>query len=168
MRRKIAGTGLICLALATAAVAQQGTGDTEFQAQGTLSLATSGQASSTGGASVLLGRFFTDFQEAGGMLTTTIYGQNKLSGSAGVFYRYNFSTGQIVPYVGAAGSESFNSDKAAGSSTGLLLNFEGGFRYFVDRRTAFSVEAMEGYSTKNKEFGKQLTVLFGFSRLWGK
>ncbi len=172
MRSKVVGIALLGLTLgltqAIAALAQQGSGDTELQAQGTLSLATSSQKNSSGGVDVVFGRFLTDAQEVGPMLMTTISGQNKLSGSAGAFYRYNFSTGQVVPYVGLAASGSFSSDKTTGSTTGLMLNFEGGFRYFVDRRTAFSVEASEPYSTKDKAFGKQLNVLFGFSRLWGK
>jgi hypothetical protein len=149
-------------------MAQQGAGDTELQLQGSLSLATSGAKDSAGGANALVGRFFTDRQEAGVSLAASIFQGNKLVGLAGVFYRYNFSSGQIVPYVGASAADSFGSTGNVGSSTGLLLTFEGGFRYFIDRRTAFSVEASEGYSTKDKEFGKQLTVLFGFSHLWGK
>jgi hypothetical protein len=165
MRNQIALT-LVCLAaLAAPALSQQAARDTELQVQGTLTIATSGNQDSSGGVNLNVGRFFTDSQEIGVLASGTFQSDGKFTGSGGPFYRYNFSTGTVVPYLGGAPTASFGS---SGNGKGARLALEAGIRYFVDRKTAFSVEASTSYSFDDKEFSKQLVFLFGFSHLWGK
>ena len=165
--KKYFGLALVALVgLAAPTQAQQGRGDTELQLQGSLNVG--GDAGESGSVSALLGRFFTDYQEFGlnvsGSYSTDGGGFN---GSGGPFYRYNFSTGKVVPYLGLAVGSSFG-HAFSGISTTTLFTGEGGVRYFVDRHTAFTVTATKVYLVKSKEFDKSVAISFGFSHLWGK
>jgi hypothetical protein len=152
------------LGLAGPVLGQQNTGDTELQLQGSLSVSGSGDQDTSGTVTVVLGHFFTDLQEVGAGVTGTFI-TGKFVGSVAPFYRYNFSTGKIVPYLGVNAGTTFG--KIAGG-TSTLASVEGGVRFFVDRKTAFTVETSKTYFFKAKEFDKGLTIQFGFSHLWGK
>jgi hypothetical protein len=166
MKRTWIGLGLAGLiAMAVPGSAQQTTGDTELQLQGSLSLATSSTKDDTGTVDLRYGRFLTDFQQIGLEAVVVVMGSHKLVGYGGPFYRYNFSTGKVVPYVGGSAAAAF------GNSTfgkGARFEAEGGVRYFLDRRTAFTVSATTGYSSDSHAWDKRLQVLFGFSHLWGR
>jgi hypothetical protein len=160
------GVGLAAmLAVSQPGQAQQGRGDNEVQAQGTVWLATSSSQDSSGSVDVKLGRFFTDRQQAGLEVLGFIAGKHSVFGYGGPFYRYNFSTGKAVPYVGVSAAALFGS---SGNGKGARVAGEVGVRYFLDRRTAFTVAASTGYSFDESSFDKRLSVLFGFSHLWGK
>lgn len=165
--KKYFGLALVALiGLAAPTLAQQGRGDTELQLQG--SLFVGGDQGESGGVSALLGRFFTDYQEVG-LNVSGSYTSNGggFAGTGGPYYRYNFSTGKVVPYLGIAVESSFG--HAFGDiGTTTLLSGEGGVRYFVDRHTAFTVSANKSYLVKSKEFDKSVSIQFGFSHLWGK
>ena len=152
---------LVCaLAIPVPGLAQQASGDTELQIQGSLNL---GGKEESGSVYLSYGRFFSDRQEAGLSVTGyTISGD--LAGFGGPFYRYNFSNEDVVPYVGAAAGSSFG-DFAGGD---LLLTFEGGIRFFLSRNSAFSVAAVTNYSVEESEVLDGLNLVFGFSYLWGK
>jgi hypothetical protein len=156
------------LGLAAPVLGQQGTGDTELQLQGSLSVGGGSGSQDMGTVAVVLGRFFTDRQEIGVDISASFSPNGKFGGSGGPSYRYNFLTGKVVPYVGASAGTTFGNFSGFGSSTSTLLSAEGGARFFVDRKTAFTVEAKKIYFFKTKEFDKGLTVQFGFSHLWGK
>jgi len=151
--------------LASPVLGQQGTGDTELQLQGNLFLGGSGQEDS-GSVAVQVGRFFTEYQEIGLGVIGTIQGDSKFAGSGGPYYRYNFSAGKTVPYLGASAGTTFSNFRGAGTST--VATAEGGVRFFLDRKTAFTVGATKTYFFKQKEFDKGLNIQFGFSHLWGK
>ena len=155
------------LAVSQPGWAQQVRGDNEIQVQGSLSLSTQGAQQSSGSAVAKYGRFLTDYQQVGLDLTASITGYNKISGSGGPFYRYNFSNGKLVPYLGASIAGSFG-NSGAGFGKGGELDVEGGFRYFLDRRTAFTASAQARYSFDNSGFYKTIDLLFGFSHLWGR
>lgn len=167
MKTRIAMIALGLCAAATASFAQQVAGDREIQVQGSLSLKTSGEGSNSGNVTVTRGQFLTDLQEVGVSINPGLSGSKDYNATLGAFYRYNFSTSQIVPYVGA--SVGFTYIHAAGRNfTSGTLTPEVGVRYFVDRRTAFNVSAANNYSTKEKEFDKHITIQFGFSHFWSK
>lgn len=155
-------TALFLVLLAAPAIAQQQAGDSEFQLQGSLTLVTSGDAESSGGANLIYGRFFTERQEAGLQLSGRFEEDGDLGGLVGPFYRYNFSTGNVVPYAGTAAGATFGD---AGDSVALAL--EGGVRMFLNRNTAFSVGANTVYSVDEQEFRDAIDIVFGFSYLWG-
>lgn len=165
--KKYFGLALFALAgLAAPALAQQGRGDTELQLQG--SLFVGGDQGESGGVSALMGRFFTDYQEFGLNVSGSYSSDGGgFNGSGGPFYRYNFSTGKVVPYLGLAVESSFG-NAFGGAGTTTLFTGEGGVRYFVDRHTAFTVSATKLYLVKSKEFDKSISIQFGFSHLWGK
>lgn len=161
----LAVAALICLAVP--AHAQQGSGDTELQLQGILSIGGSGSHKDSGSVDVQLGRFFTEYQEIGLNVRGNFTGDGKFGGAGGPYYRYNFSTGSVVPYLGvSAGSTFGTSSNFEGTST--IAQGEGGARFFLNRTTAFTVSATKQYAFKQKEFDKGLTIQFGFSHLWGK
>ena len=166
MRITWIGLGLAGLiAVSMPGAAQQVTGDTELQLQGSLSLATSSAKDSSGTVDVRYGRFLTDLQQAGFETSLQVTGHNKVGGYGGPFYRYNFSTGKLVPYIGATAAVAFgHSDFGKGGR----FNAEGGFRYFLDRRTAFTAAGTTGYSFDSHTWDKGVQVLFGFSHLWGR
>lgn len=155
----------LALSFGHPAKAQQGSGDSEIQVQGSLNIGTSGGSQRSGGVYVNYGRFFGDHQEVGGSVTATLVNDSDLMGFGGPFYRYNFGTGKTVPYVGAAVGTGFGKAKI---SSDALVSLEAGFRYFLDRRTAFSVAATDLYSTKARDFADSISITFGFSHLWGK
>ncbi|HSS49999.1 MAG TPA: hypothetical protein VLX28_13770 [Thermoanaerobaculia bacterium] len=154
--------GLICLA--GPVLGQQGTGDTELQFQGSLTVGGSGDDNGT--VNVQLGRFFTDYQEIGITGIGSFQSDGKFGGFGGPYYRYNFSTGNVVPYLGVSAGSTFGTFSSAGTTT--IASGEGGARFFLDRKTAFTVSATKLYFFKQKEFDKGLTIQFGFSHLWGK
>lgn len=156
---------LLVGALASPILAQQEAGDTELQLQGNLSISGSGGGSDSGGVNVLYGRFLTVRQEVGGMVNGFFTGNGDFGGIVGPFYRFNFSAEKLVPYVGAAATTSFGD--FGNSEDDLFLTLEGGFRYFLDRRTAFSVQG-QTYQSDHQDFGDQLSILIGFSRLWDR
>ena len=156
---------LLVGALTSPVLAQQEAGDSEFQFQGTLSLSKDDDVPDRGGASVTYGRFLTLRQEVGGTVYAELDSKGDFQGIGGPFYRFNFSTGKIVPYVGAEATAAFGD--FVGDSD-LLLALEGGFRYFVTRNTAFSVQGVTYHDGDEEEFGDQLTVVVGFSHLWGR
>ena len=157
----------VVLALAVALIcsmpvlAQQQSGDSQLQLQGSLRLGAPGKGQDSGSVFVSYGRFFTDRQEAGVSATGYIAGDD-LAGFGGPFYRYNFSSGKRVPYVGAAAGATFG-DFGAGST---VLTFEAGIRFFINRNSAFSTGAITTYSIDESEFDDGLNVVFGFSYLW--
>ena len=153
------------LVISNPGYAQQGRGDNEIQVQGTLSIGTSSNQSDFGAVEGKYGRFVTANQQVGVEVTAFLLDQHKLAGYGGPFYRYNFSTGKVVPYLGVAAAASFGS---FGTGKGGRLDFEGGFRYFLDRRTAFTAAATTAYTFDDHSFGKDLEFLFGFSHLWGR
>lgn len=163
MRQRTLGLIVGLVALAAPALAQQQEGDTELQLQGSLSLATSSDFEHSGGVNVNYGRFFTDHQEWGVAVVATFHEEGDLGGAGGPFYRYNFSTGETVPFVGAAAFAGFG-DGPAGD--GALLAVEGGVRFFLDRNRAFSVTGQQLYSIDQSELADTLNVLFGFSIFW--
>ncbi len=159
----LAVVGVVLAAVAAPCQAQQQRGDNEIQLQGALSLATSGSQNADAGAvDVRYGRFFTDYQQVGVEVTGTITGGPALFGSIGPFYRYNFSKDKLVPYVGGGVTVLFGTQGGSGG----VLDVEGGVRYFLDRRTAFTASATTGYSFNSHSFDKSITMLFGFSHLW--
>jgi hypothetical protein len=164
MRSQIMMAATILVLLAVPALAQQEVGDTELQAQATLSIATSGDQDDTGTVLLNVGRFFTVRQEAGLSVFGILVGGD-LVGYGGPFYRYNFSNSNVVPYVGAAAAATFG-DFGAGDSA--VLTFEGGARFFLNRSTALSASARTEYSIDEQEFGDSLQLVFGFSHLWGR
>lgn len=164
MRNQTVLAAAILVLLATPCFAQQEVGDTELQAQATLTFAISGDQQDTGAVLLNFGRFFTIHQEAG----ISVFGilvADDLIGYGGPFYRYNFLSGKVVPYVGASAAATFG-DFSVGDSA--VLNFEGGARYFLDRSTAISASAQMVYSIDEQEFGDTLQIVVGFSHLWGK
>ena len=161
MKRELLLAATLFLILASSLCAQQAAGDKELQLQGNLVLDTS-EGSDSGGAGAILGWFFTDRQEVGGSLFASIH-DDDIAGTAGAFYRYNFGVSKIVPFAGASAAASF------GPGDGnAIVQLEGGVRFFLDRRTAFTTAAIIDYSVDESEFSDQVNVLFGFSRLWGK
>lgn len=144
--------------------AQQQAGDTEIQLQGSLSLGLDNDAPDSGSVFVNYGRFLTDRQEAGGSVIAVIVGDGDVSGFGGPFYRYNFTSGTTVPYVGAAAGASFG-DYSTGD---ILLTFEGGVRWFLQRNMAFTLAGSTNYDVDESELADRLQVLFGFSYLWGR
>jgi hypothetical protein len=161
MRTQVLLLWMILCALALSAPAQQSQGDSELQLQGSLQLGDD----EAGSVSLAYGRFFTERQELGVNVLGFVFGDGNVAGRGGPFYRYNFSTEEIVPYVGGAIQAGF-SDSDFGD--GALLMFEGGARFFLDRTTAFSVGAQTFYSIDDQDFSDTLTIVFGFSRLWGR
>jgi hypothetical protein len=151
------------LGLAGPVLGQQRTGDTELQLQGNLSVAGSGDQDNSGSVSVILGHFFTDLQEIGADVTGTFVANGKFVGSVAPFYRYNFSTGKIVPYLGVTAGTTFGN---TGGGTSTLASVEVGARFFVDSKTAFTVNTGKSYFFKQKEFDPGLNIAFGFSHLW--
>lgn len=136
-----------------------------MQLQGSLNVG--GDFGDSGSVSALLGRFFTDYQEFGLNVTGSYATGGGFFGSGGPYYRYNFSTGTVVPYLGISVESTFG-DAFGGIGTTTLFTGEGGVRYFVDRHTAFTVSAVKSYLVKSKEFDKSVVFTFGFSHLWGK
>lgn len=165
MRKQIFWTLAGLFLLVNPALAQQQEGDTELQLQGSLNLATSGDFDHSGGVNVNYGRFFTAKQEWGVMVSASFQSDGDLGGFGGPFYRYNFATEEVVPFVGATAAAAFGDGQIG---DGALLAIEGGVRYFLDRNTAFSVTGQTLYSIDEGELGDSLNVLFGFSRFWGK
>jgi hypothetical protein len=153
-------------ALAGPILGQQGSGDTELQLQGSLSVGASGDQKDHGTVNAQIGRFFTEYQEIGLGVIGSFQSDGKFGGSASPYYRYNFSTGKVVPYLGVSAGTTFGTNSSGGTST--IASGEGGARFFVDRKTAFTVSATKMYFFKQKEFDKGLTIQFGFSHLWGK
>jgi hypothetical protein len=151
------------LAISNPAYAQQGRGDNEVQLQASLTIGTSSSQNNSGSVNAGYGYFFTDLQQIGADVTVSIFNQNKLAGYGGPFYRYNFSTGKVVPYLGLSAAAAFGSQ---GNGKGALVNGEAGVRYFLDRRTALTASATTAYSFDQKAFTKNIVVLVGFSHLW--
>jgi hypothetical protein len=154
---------LVLVSLATPAVAQQEEGDTELQLQGSVSIGT-GDLDTRGSVEVVWGRFFSERQEAGLTASGFFDDDGELVGLGGPFYRYNFSSGETVPYVGAAAAASFGSSDFG---DGALLTLEAGSRFFLNRNMAFTVEGNMHYSVDDSEFLDFIGVLFGFSYVWG-
>lgn len=145
-------------------LAQQEPGDTELQLQGSSSLSLDDEVPDNGSVLVTYGRFLTDRQEVGASISAGIFGNGDISGSIGPFYRYNFATGTTVPYVGASAVTAFGE-----SSTGdVLLRFEGGVRWFLQRNVAFTLGGTTDYDVDRSELSDRLQVLFGFSYLWSR
>jgi hypothetical protein len=145
----------------------QSTGVTELQLQGTLLLALDDdKANNAGLAQGSYGWFFTERQEVGGSATVIVFddpgGDLDFAGSAGPFYRFNFQSGEIMPYVGAALAATFG-DFTQGD---VQLQLEGGARFFVDRSTAFTVAGTLNYDVDANDFSDVLNVFFGFSHFW--
>jgi len=165
MKHQWIGLGLAgLLAVAVPAYAQQAKGDNEFQLQGSVSIGISGQNKTDfGSVEMKYGRFITDYQQLGLEVTGFITGNNSIAGYGGPFYRYNFSKDKVVPYVGVGAAAYFGSQ---GIGKGATVDFEGGVRYFLDRRTAFTAAATTGYSFDNHTFADNLQFLVGFSHLW--
>ena len=145
-------------------IAQQEAGDTELQLQGSLSLGLSDEVQDVGSVFVNYGRFFTDRQEVGGSVALFIIEDGDVGGFGGPFYRYNFASGTTVPYIGAAAGASFG-DYSTGD---VLLTFEGGVRWFLQRNIAFTLAGSTNYDVDESELADQLQVLFGFSHIWGQ
>jgi len=166
MRITLALVMATLLCAAAPVLSQQGSGDTELQLQGSLSVGGSGDQKDSGSVAVQLGRFFTDYQEVGLNAFGVFQSDGKFGGFGGPYYRYNFSTGKVVPYLGASAGTTFG--KFGGGGTSTIAGGEAGVRFFLDRKTAFTVGATKTYFFKTKEFDKGLTIQFGFSHLWGK
>jgi hypothetical protein len=125
----------------------------------------SGDAQDSGAANLIYGRFLTNKQEVGGTVGAFINSNGDWSGVGGPFYRYNFvSGGKLVPYTGVEATTTFG--QYAGGD--VLLNLEGGFRYFVNRNTAFTVAGSYQYDVDASDFADYLQVFFGFSYVWNK
>jgi hypothetical protein len=163
MRNQIVLLFLVIVALGSPVVAQQAAGDSEFQLQGSITITDVGDLDNSGSVTATYGRFLTDLQEVGGTATGFFVREGKLAGWAGPFYRYNFSTSEIVPYVGGAAVATFGEF----GSGDIELEFEGGVRFFLNRRTAFSVEGNTSYDVDEQELSDRLTIQFGFSFLTG-
>lgn len=146
------------------AAAQQQSGDSELQLQGSLALGLKGDTPDNGTVYVNYGRFLTNRQELGGSVSVFLVGDSEIEGYGGPFYRYNFSTGKTVPYVGASVAGSIG-DYSAGN---FLLTVEGGVRWFLERNMAFTLAANENYDFDRSEFADRLQILFGFSYIWGR
>jgi hypothetical protein len=154
--------GIFLLAIPT--FGQLQAGDTELQVQGSLSLALNDDFDNSGSVTVNYGRFFKARQEAGISTFAIFNDDGDLAGFGGPFYRYNFSDGKTVPYVGAALGVAFG-DYAVGDS---LLTLEGGVRWFLERNIAFSLAATTNYDIDESEIADRLQLLFGFSYVWGR
>ena len=150
------------LLLASMASAQPQKGDTELQLQGTLSLDIGDAGNESGSVSVVFGQFLTDRQEVGGSVSVFIFNEGDFGGVGGPFWRYNFSSSDKVPYVGAALYTGFG-DFTTGD---LILNLEAGVRFFLQRNMAFSVAGSTLYDLDESELSDTLQVLFGFSYFW--
>lgn len=158
---------LLVVALALAALpalGQQEQGDSELQAQGTLLIGTSGDTDDFGAVFGNYGYFLTDRTELGGTIAAFIDSEGDFIGAGGPFWRYNFSTGRTVPYVGASALTTFG-DFAEGD---VLLTGEVGVRWFLQRNTAFTLAGTTNYDVDASEFSDFIQVLFGFSYIWGK
>lgn len=155
---------LFVCALTSPVLAQQEAGDTELQIQGTISISNTKGGSDSGGVSATYGRFLTLRQEVGGNVTAFLTGDGDVGGTVGPFYRFNFSNGKVVPYVGGAATTTYGD---FGGDDNLLLQLEGGVRFFLDRKTAFSIQGVT-YQSDNVDFGDQLFIILGFSHLWGR
>jgi hypothetical protein len=164
MNQRLVGLLIVALATALPAAAQQQKGDSELQLQGSLKLATSSDFEHSGGVNVNYGRFFTDRQEWGVTVSGAFLPDGDVAGFGGPFYRYNFSSGDVVPFVGGALGASFG-EGAIGD--GVQLAAEGGVRFFLDRSKAFTVTGQTYYSVDNSELADTFDVLFGFSVFWG-
>lgn len=141
-------------------------GSTELQFQGNLALALNDDLPNFGVAVANYGKFITEHQEVGGRALLFVAddadGDIDFSGAAGPFYRYNFLTGEIAPYVGAAVTASFG-DFTPGD---VLLELEGGSRFFLDRNLAFTVAGTLNYDVDESELREVLNIFFGFSYFW--
>ena len=153
---------LVC-ALTSPVLAQQEAGDSEIQLQGTISISNIKGVSDSGGVSATYGRFLTLRQEVGGNVTAFLTGDGDVGGTVGPFYRFNFSSSKVVPYVGGAATTTYG-DFGDGS---VQWQLEGGVRFFLDRKTAFSIQGVT-YQAENVDFGDQLLIILGFSHLWGR
>jgi hypothetical protein len=143
--------------------AQQQAGDTELQLQGSLNLVLSGDGTESGSILGNYGRFLNDTFEVGGTVGAFFNADGDLSGIAGPFVRYNFSTGTTLPYVGSALVGSWGDF----SSGDFLLTGEAGVRWFLQRNVAFTVAATTHYDIDASDHSDFLQVQFGFSYLWG-
>jgi hypothetical protein len=164
MKRLVIALAALVLLVTLPAFAQSEAGDTELQVQGSLSLGLDDEFDDSGSVSVNYGRFFRARQEAGVTVFGTFNSDGDIAGFGGPFYRYNFSDGKTVPYVGAALGLAFG-DYAVGDS---LLNFEGGVRWFLERNIAFTLAGSTNYDVEESEFADRLQILFGFSYVWNR
>jgi hypothetical protein len=154
--------------------AQQTSGDSELQLQGTVSISTQkngdtgGNSNDSGSVAVNLGRFFTDHQEIGVTAFGIFDPAGDLAGLGGPFYRYNFGTGKTVPYVGASVDLAFGKFAGGTTSGGGFATAEAGIRWFLARNSSFNLGAVYTYDLKEKKFQDQLQIMFGFSHFWKK
>jgi hypothetical protein len=153
----------VLLGLANPVLAQQEAGNDELQLQGNLSLG-SGSHKTSGQIMVNPGRFFTALQEIGIHLNSTIT-NGKLMGSVAPSYRFNFSTNKVVSYLGISAGTQFGNAVGGRSA---MASAEAGLRYFVARKTAFTLSTGKSYLFKQKKFDPGLDIDFGFTHLWGK
>ena len=153
------------LTIAGVAVGQQQKGDSELQIQGSLNLDFNSGGQDNGSVSLTWGRFFTDNQEAGLSVFTFFNQDGDLAGFGGPFWRFNFGSGKTVPYAGLAATTAFSDNDVSGD---VLLTFEGGVRWFLERNIAFSLAGQTSYDIDNSDLDDRLRVLFGFSYFWKK
>ncbi len=155
---------LLLLLASTPLVAQQKKGDSELQLQGSLSFDFGSDGEDSGKVVLTYGRFFTDNQEWGLSVLGTIDSEGKLGGIGGPFWRINFGSEKTVPYLGVAAVTAFG-----GSDTDqdLLLQGEGGVRWFLNRNMAFTLGGLTRYDVDESEFSETLDILFGFSYFFG-
>ena len=152
------------LMIAGVAAGQQQKGDSELQIQGSLTLDFNSGGQDNGTVSLTWGRFFTDNQEAGLIVTSNVV-NGDLLGNGGPFWRFNFGSGKTVPYFGLAATTNFGDFDGSGD---ILLDLEGGIRWFIQRNIAFSLAGRTSYDVDRSDLDDQLQVLFGFSYFWKK
>lgn len=157
---------LLSLVLAPAAHAQQEKGDKELQIQGSLNLDIGSDATATGSANLLWGRFYTDQSELGLSGTVAFNSDGDLAGLGGPFWRYNFRPRKkSVPYFGVSAATPFG-DFFGSAAGDIFATVELGNRWFLDRETAFTVAAQAFYDVDESDLADTLTIVFGFSHFW--
>jgi hypothetical protein len=142
-------------------------GDSELMIQGATSISLDDvEGGNTGSILASWGWFFTENQQVGAKTILVIRDDAKgdldLGGAGGPFYRYNFLTGEIAPFVGASLLASFGDYRSGDVS----LEIEGGVRWFLSRNLAFSVAGSIDYDVDEHELDDRLGVVIGLSYFW--
>lgn len=163
--KRISGALLILFALLAVPVVAQQEGDNEIQLQGSLRIPLSGNNQESGSAIINWGRFVTDKNEVGVRLDLAFNSNGDLDGAIGPFWRYNFGTGEVVPFIGTAATVPFSQFTVKSEA---VVQFEAGIRWLLQRNIAFSVTGRTHYFFRTSEFSKDVDMLFGFSYYWGQ
>lgn len=153
---------LLYLLVPPTASAQQEAGDTELQFSGSAQTTTE-SSTTTVITNAKVGQYFTRSLQLG--VTTSLtatFPENEeaeYGGRGGVFFNYSFLSGDAttVPYLGGQYSRSLESDADQGNA-----GINGGFKFYLNRRTALDVGG--NYLFPLEETGSGVVLLqFGIS-----